>query len=219
MDFLENALKNYDEYDGIKKEKVEDKTTGRDVMLLTQKDIAEYTFKFSGLSKEGKPKSYLTYNCYEFNEENLSEEKETIYYADAKRIELSIDRMNGFYTLDLIFDSCENTTLKMLWARLQKHKSNEVYQADKTWIFYMKLAQDDELLEDSAIYTANIFNPLAFYLIRSVSNEEVKDFEIEENVFSGGNTIRFLIHPDLLTFQFEELEENFEEENSDGIDE
>ena len=93
----------------------------------------------------------------------------------------------------------------MMWARLQKHKSNETYLCDKTWIFYMKLMEDEESAEGTQ-FTADILNPLAFFLIRTVPNQDVENFEVEPGVFTGGNTIRFLLHRDLVTFQYEDVE-------------
>lgn len=191
------------------------------ILRLNANDLAEITRKFSGLKPDGKPKASVSYCAYDFDAPEDDIDKNTVCFPETTRIEFSVDKVTGFYTLDLIFKDSEEATLKMMWARLQKHKSNETYLCDKTWIFYMKLMEDEESAEGTQ-FTADILNPLAFFLIRTVPNQDVEDFEVEPGVFTGGNTIRFLLHRDLVTFQYEDVEgidENMEFDEEDLYEE
>lgn len=188
------------------------------MLRLNANDLAEITRKFSGLKSDGKPKASLSYCAYDFDAPEDDVDKSTICFPEPSRIELSIDKATGFYTLDVIFKDEKDPTLKMMWARLQRHKSNEVYQCDKTWIFYMKLMEENDVAE-GALFTADILNPLSFYLIRTVPDQYIEDYEVESGVYCGGNTIRFLLHRDLVTFQYEDIDlSDIDNEDENGED-
>jgi len=186
------------------------------IMHLTVNDCAELASRFSGMNPDKTPKAALAYQSYDFHADEDSSEKDSVFHVNANRIEMSLDQINGFYTLDIIFDSCEDITLKTMWARSQKHHSNEVYQPDKTWIFYVKLVTQMPN-DEGMVLTADILNPLAIYLIRRTPNELVPDYPVLDGGYSGGNTIRMLLHPELVTFRYEEDSEEAssleEEEN------
>lgn len=180
-------------------------------LRLNAKDLVEVTSHFSGLKPDGTPKAFLNYSAYDFDVPEDDIDKNTISSANPVRIELCLDRMTGFYIMDIIFQDENDISLKLLWAKLQKHKSNETYLGDKMWIFFIKLIEnlsDDELEHTTGVYSADILNPLCFYLIRTIPDQKVEDYEVEPGVFSGGNTIRLLLHSDLVTFQYEDMEDD-----------
>lgn len=193
-------MDNFENYDATNNNDVEENP----ILRLNADDMADICRRLSGLKFDGSPKVSVSYCAYDFEAPEDDPDKDTIYFADITRAELSLDKMTGFYVLDLSFKDAEDPSLKLMWARLQKHKSNETYLCDKTWIFFIKLIEDEESAEGTA-FAADILNPLVFYLIRRVPNEDVSDYEVEPGVFTGGNTIRFLLHRDLVTFQYEDV--------------
>ena len=131
---------------------------------------------------------------------------------DEVRIEMTYDKVSGFYTMDLIFKP-DSKDLKLMWAAIQKHRLNVVYEPEKTWIFLFEI---EEIGEEGAteIIVADILNPLVSYLVRKVPDEQAIPFGVEGNATCGGNTIRCLLHPDLVSFtglHIDDVEENFED--------
>lgn len=197
--------------------------------MLSPKEVADVAQHFSGMKAGKEPKGLLSYSFYDFDAPDNDIDKQTISVAKGARLELSMDHMTGFYILDVIFDSSANMSLRDLWAHLQRHKSNEVYAGNKTWICFIKLIQnlsDEEEAKSSTTFTANIMNPLSFYLIRTIPIEDEygmdsiyededtdkstpvrknRGFEVEndDGSFCEGNTIRMLLHPSLVQFQYE----------------
>lgn len=175
---------------------------------LKDTDIAEVAVKFSGLRPDGSPKAIANYCAYDQDSPEDDFDRNLIGDIECNRVELTLDRMTGFYTLDFVFDSPNNKSLKLFWSRLQRHKMNETYESDKLWIFFIKLVQNTSNgeLGDRVLFSANILNPLAFFLIRTVPEEEAKDYLVDTGVYCGGNTVRLLLHRDLVTFQYEEID-------------
>lgn len=175
------------------------------VVEASQKDIYNIMSRFSGLDENGVPKATVTYCAYNADAPEEEIEKQPVYTAEEAKVELSVDWKTGFYTLDLIFDDPDNRFLKMMWANLQKHKSNETFDGEKLWIFYISLIENNSVVNengDSDVFIANIVNPLLFFLTRQVPNQEIFNEEEEANVFYGGNCIRMLLHKDLVTFKY-----------------
>ena len=189
----------------MQNQEFDEQTPTMDFMELTVNDMVRYASMMSGLKADGTPKSILSYASYDFDAPDNDPEKDEFYFCRPKRIDLSLDKVNGHYLMDVVFDDCEEKSLKMFWARLQRHRMNEIYASDKTWVFYMKLVQDEDNPESGVVYTANMFNPLAYFLIRTVPNEVVRDYEVDTGVHSGGNTVRLLFHPNLVTFEYEDV--------------
>lgn len=182
------------------------------------RSTAEIAQHFSGLRPDGSPKAILHYCAYDFGAPDDDIDKQTISVARPARAELSLDRLTGFYTLDLVFPDENDLSLKLLWQKLQKHRSNETYRSDTTWIFYIKMFEnltDEELEFSNTVYTADILNPLAYFLVRTVPDQKVQDYPVEPGIYSGGNTIRMLLHRDLVTFQYETLENDISEDIQD----
>ncbi len=212
--------------------------------MLSPKEVADIAQHFSGMKADREPKGLLSYSFYDFDAPDNDIDKQTIFVVKGARLELSMDHMTGFYILDVIFNSSANMSLRDLWAHLQRHKSNQVYAGNKTWICFMKLIQnlsDEEEAKSTTTFTANIMNPLSFYLIRTIpiedeygmdsvyenkdtDSEEDKDSLVRENKgyevenddgsFCEGNTIRILLHPSLVQFQYES-DSDAEPESSD----
>lgn len=181
-------------------------------VTLSTHDIADITQKFSGISADGLPKTTVSYCAYDFHSPEDDPDRNNVHIIEDARVELFLDQTNGFYSMDLIFDQPDNKNLKLLWSSLQKHRSNEVYRGDKMWIFYINLLENPSI-ESNVVFTGHILNPLMFSLTRQVPNQnlpEDMENEIESGIFQGGNVIRFVLHKDLVSFQYEsfELEEN-----------
>lgn len=193
----------------------EESSEKKEEIVLGANDIYEITKRFSGLSADGSPKATISYCAYEFNSPDDDVDRNNIRSIDNARIELSLDKSTGFYTMDLIFDNSDNTDLKLLWSSLQHHKSNETFFGDKMWIFYMNLMEKDSAYEEN-VFTANVLNPVMFFLTRQIPNQEVEEEEYEKGMFVGGNVIRFLLHKDLVSFQYMNVNESEEKtENAD----
>lgn len=189
---------------------------GNDSVEMSEKDLSEIMLRFSGIDENGVPKSVVTYSAYDYDAPEDDPDKNNVFTAEDAKVELSVDWRTGFYTLDLIFDSPENRFLKMMWAKLQRHKSNEVYMGDKLWVFYISLMETGSALsgeKNKDVFVANIMNPVLFFLTRQVPNQDAgEEFETElgSGCYLGGNCIRMLLHKDLVKFKYipsEELEE------------
>lgn len=185
----------------------------KDTIELNAKDIFEITTKFSGIGENKEPKSVVTYCAYDFDAPEDDVDKNSIYYVKEARVELSFDHKTGFYTMDLIFDNPDNKELKLFWARLQKHKSNETFLGDKLWIFYINLTENDFSESDNGnVFTASIMNPLLFFLTRKTPDQMLSTEEpLEDDMLQGGNCIRMLLHKDLVSFRYiakEDLEDD-----------
>lgn len=199
----------------------------QNVLELNEKDMAKYALRFSGLKADRTAKSLVSYCSFDNDAPEDDLDKNSFGSLENARVELTLDQMSGFYLLDLIFDNPNNQTLKLLWAKLQRHKQNETYSPDKLWIFFIKLIEnldDEQMKKQGTVMSANILNPLAYFLIRTVPDEMIEDYQVEPNVFCGGNTIRLLLHKDLVTFQYDtvelldddELELESEQDESEG---
>lgn len=187
-----------------------------DNVVLSADEIADITQRFSGINQDGSPKTTVSYCAYDFHSPEDDPDRENIHIIEDARLELCLDHTNGFYSMDLIFDSPDNKDLKLMWSCLQRHHSNEVYQGDKMWIFYINLLEK-EPVDENVAFTGHILNPLMFSLTRQVSNQDLSEDmeeEIEHGIFQGGNVIRFVLHKDLVSFQYAtfELEESDENE-------
>lgn len=179
-----------------------------DTVVLSANDIADITQRFSGISSDGSPKTTVSYCSYDFNSPEDDPDRNNIRIIENARVELFLDQTNGFYAMDLIFDSPDNKDLKLLWASLQKHHSNEVYQSSKMWIFYINLLENAQV-EENVAYTGHVINPLMFSLTRQIPNQDLsedEEVEIEHGIFQGGNVIRFVLHKDLVSFQYATFE-------------
>lgn len=185
---------------------------------LDQKEVYEIMQRFSGLDENGVPKATVSYCSYNADAPDEEIAQSPVYLAEEAMVELSMDWKTGFYTLDLIFNDPDNRFLKMMWANMQKHKSNEVYDGEKLWVFFINLIENNSIVKEdgsSDIFMANIINPVLFFLTRQVPNQDVfVEYEDEGNVFYGGNCIRMLLHKDLVTFKYIPSEELIEEEQN-----
>lgn len=219
---MSNEFEFEETFESVNENAAESETPIGVQLNLTPKDIAEFTRRFSGLKKDGKAKAVVSYSAYDFDAPEDDADKDSIFYTEPARIELSIDQFIGFYTLDFIYKDEKDPSLKTFWARLQNHKSNEVYMGDKKWIFYIKIVEDNKDVEKESgiVYTVDILNPIAFFLIRTIPDDYVKDYLVAPNTYCGGNTVRMLLHNDLVTFSYEESyvneDENVEEDNAEN---
>ena len=170
---------------------------------VTYKNIAEYASYFTGTKEDGEPKGYLTYMSYDNGVPEDDPSKSEGHILEGATLSLSVDPLTGFYLLDVNFTSADNTSLKTFWARLQEFRQRQMEEPEKLWIFYIELLENFEE-DDEVIYTVRIVNPLAYYLIRSVPNEGVpNEFEVENGIFSGGNTVRLLLSREFVEFAYE----------------
>jgi hypothetical protein len=190
-----------------------------EVTMLDETGLGRFTGALSGRNENGESKVQVSYQSYALEEPEDSPDKTRIYTVSNAACELSIDKKNpGFFVLDIIFQSYNDPELKLLWARLQRHKANIAKDPAKTWIFYINLLEKASVSvrteERDVLVMGNVFNPLIYYLTREVPNqviEEDQERRITEKDeltgtrktvdIQGGNIIRMLIADNLVQFQ------------------
>lgn len=181
-----------------------------EVTMIDENTVARFLRALSGRTEDGLGKAVISYQSYAMEDAEDSEEKNRVYSLNNACVEFSLDRKNpGFFTLDIIFRSYDDPELKIFWSRLQKHKRNMALEGEKTWIFYINLLERESVTYQTetqdTLITANVFNPLIYYLTREVPNMLTTEKEMNrgEGVeeLQGGNIIRMLIAEELVTFQ------------------
>ena len=169
---------------------------------LDDTQICNFCKRFSGFDASGKNSSIVSYQCYNYNENNPDPKQEVIYQASRARVEFSYDALQPeFATLDLVFPSYDDQELRLMWARLQKWRR----EIADTPVFLIHLLERDSVslqtAENDDLIECNILNPIIYYLTRELPTIPAEDVINEKGEVMGGNIIRMLIDMRLVTFE------------------
>ena len=173
---------------------------------LSRAELAEFTRRLSGRNEDGESKVILSYQSYAIEDEEGSVGKETVYTSSKCHVELSLDVNNPqYFVMDIVFRGYDEPELKMLWGRLQKFKRSVATNLEKTWVFYMNLLEKASISkrtdQGDLLFTADIINPLLFYLTRETPDFLCTETRSDEGELYGGNVIRMLIPTEFVTFK------------------
>lgn len=172
----------------------------------TDIEIAEIIEHITGKNEDGKPASVIGYQFYALEDVENPDIPVQIYNISKAFVEIYFDKTYPmFYDINFIFPTAEDMELKLMWGNLQRFKKNQIKEPNKTWTFYINvLGAKDVTLQTTnpdILVTANIFNPIMFYLTRQIPNFLCQDnFNQDENEFYGGNVIKMLVPRELVTF-------------------
>lgn len=176
-----------------------------EITYLDDSDIAVFLARLSGTNTyDGLGKVVISYQAFaaEDSEENF--DKQTVYSISNAAVRIAMDKLNpGYYVVDIVFKGYNDPELKMLWARLQRHLTNESQSADKTWLFHFNILEKacatEQMEHDDTLVTCDIYNPLVTYLTREIP-DQLTDERFANGELMGGNIVRMVIHNSLLTF-------------------
>ena len=171
----------------------------------TLEELRSFFQRMSGKNEFGDGKASISYQTYAFDDDDNSKDKETIYQISKAMCNLSYDQKNPqFVSFEIAFNSYDDTELKLLWGRLQRHLKNEQAHPEKIWIFYFQLMErssiSSNLGDNDTLYIGHLFNPVMFFLSRETPTTLAEDF-VSNGELVGGNVIKMLIPLEL--FQFE----------------
>lgn len=172
--------------------------------VLTGEQLSDFLTRLSGKSPDGSPNSLITYKTYNFDGLEEDPDRDHIIYADNAYINITLHQsMPNIYLVDICFPSPEDLQLKHLWADLNKHLDNERRYPDNRWIFYFNVLEKQSISDindyEACALTANILNPIMFFLTRQDPSMKTDDTNIDGHL-QGGNVIRMLVPNELLTF-------------------
>lgn len=182
-----------------------DAGTGNQPKQASIEELGAFLTRMSGKNQFGEGKASISYQTYAFEDDENSRDKETIYQISKAMCNLSYDRKNPNYiSFEIAFNSYDDTELKLLWGRLQRHLKNEQAHPEKTWIFYFHLMErasvSSDLSEQDTLLLGHLFNPIMFYLSRETPTTLAEDFESNGELY-GGNVIKMLIPLELFSFE------------------
>ena len=168
-------------------------------------EMTQFFTRMSGKDSFGDSKAIITYQTFAMEDEEDSKDKMTIYNISKARCNLSFDKMNPqFLSFEIVFNSYEDTELKLLWGRLQRHLSNERTNPEKTWVFYFNIVErgsvDIDSTTNDTLLIGHLMNPVMFYLSRETPVTMAVDIE-KDGELHGGNVIKMLVPLELFSFE------------------
>lgn len=171
-------------------------------------EFEEYLAKISGKDAEGKPLVTIAYQCYALEDDDNSPAKQVSYNLTTPWIQFWVDKLNpGFVGIDIAFRSFDDTELRMLWGRLNRHIRNMSKEPEKTWIFYVKVIENASLLPQSEeVAMVHFMNPSISFLTRELPTMQASN-EASNYGLQGGNVIRMLVPENLVEIEFVPNEE------------
>lgn len=182
---------------------------------VTIEKISELTAELSGTDAMGVRKSVAVYMTYDLENGEMMGYIEPSVVGEV-RTELSVDRLTGFYSLDLYFEDSEDANLLALWGSLFDCRQKQIYETDTNWVSHFKLTQVVENMDQGTdVLTAELINPLIYSITREKPDQKVSEFEFQENMLFGGNIIRMVFHPNTVTFQYERVEREYLDEDEE----
>lgn len=172
---------------------------------LTESLFNDFINRLSGINPEtGYAKAEIAYQAYDYNAPETDPDKARVYTISNAAIYVARNkRFPQVFTVDIVFKSSEDTELKLLWGRMQKHMRNQTETSDHTWILYFNILErasvSNQTETTDSLLTMNIYNPILYYITREVPNQRVSETIVDGELL-GGNIIRMLVPAELLTF-------------------
>ena len=208
-----NNFENYSTEPQVEEENIyEDNTNNnfeeikQEFEISNENEIIELIQHITGKTETGLPASVIGYQTYALEDADSPEVNVPIYTTSKAHIEMYFDKMYPmFYDVDFIFPSADEPELKLMWGNLQRFKKNQINKSDKTWVFYINVLGTNDVTvqtsEQDILVTANIFNPILFYLTREMPSYRCQDnFNETDNEYYGGNIIKMLVPKEFVTF-------------------
>lgn len=161
-----------------------------------------YLAEMSGKDVNGKPLAIVSYQCYTMEESEDSTAKQVSYSLTTPYVQLWVDKLHpGYIGLDIVFRSFDDSELRLLWGRLNRHVRNMSKEPDKTWVFYLRILDNASLSNDSEeIRIVHLVNPTLFFLTRETPFVESTDSESDFGL-QGGNIVRMIIPEELANIE------------------
>lgn len=172
---------------------------------ITLEELKDFFKRITGKNQNGESKSVISYQSYNYDADEDSTEKTTIYQLTNAYCSLSFDRLYPQYiTFEIYFQSCDDTELKLLWGRLQRHLKNQRENPEKRWVFYFNILEKESISDDISINDTlsigHIMNPIMTFITREMPSMLSEEF-IYQGDLMGGNILKMLIPIELFSYE------------------
>ena len=176
---------------------------------LSVKDFKNYWDRLSGELPNSKTKAVISYQTFNAkpNPSDIDDpQSEIIYNVTKAKAEISFDELHPeLAVVSIKFKSFDDPELRLLWARIQKWRTQMSKPADEDTIpvFLLHLLERESIgdLEGNfTILSAEIVNPLLCYITREVPTMQAADIINEKEEHTGGNVIKMLCQAEFITF-------------------
>lgn len=165
-------------------------------------EFAAFLALLSGQNEEGKPNATISYQCYAVEDPEDAPSKKVSYPLTTPWAQMWIDKLHPEYVgVDIAFRSFDDTELRLLYGRMNRHLQNMSKSPEKTWVFYFNILSNEGLKRGSEkIVMAHVMNPSIFFLTRQSPTQECENRETDYGL-TGGNIIRMLVPIDLVSIE------------------
>lgn len=178
-------------------------------ILLSVKDYKEFCDRLTGYLDSGKTKAIPCYQTFIAKEnEGINSDNEIVYTLNNAVIEISLDELHPeLAVISIRFKSFDDPELRLLWARIQKWRTNMSKPQDNNGvpIFLFSFTERESFgtydgEEEIAILSCEVINPLLCYITREVPTMEATDILNDRDEHIGGNVIKLLCDTNYITF-------------------
>lgn len=165
-------------------------------------DFEKYCSEMSGKDVEGRPLATIAYQCYAMEDDENSPSKTVQFKLTTPWVQIWTDKFHpGYVGMDIAFRSFDDTELRLLWGRMNRHLRNMSKEPEKTWVLYFRILDNASLSEGKEeIVMAHVINPSIFFLTREAPTMEAENIDGEFGL-QGGNIVRMLIPEDLVSIE------------------
>ena len=166
--------------------------------------IREFCERFSGHNEKGETKAILSYQEYDYENEDSGKDSPIHTLDKATDIRFSYDKLNPQVAwLDVCFGTYTERELSLMWARINQWRRSKaeipvllIHLLERESINPLSSEENDTLLE------CKILNPLMAILMRETPTTVAQELRGDiPGEAVGGNMIRFLINMELTTFE------------------
>lgn len=165
-------------------------------------EFERYCAELSGKDVNGIPFATVAYQCYAMEDDDNSPSKVVQFKLTTPWVQMWVDKLHpGYIGLDIAFRSFDDTELRLLWGRMNRHLKNMSKEPEKTWVLHFRILDNASLsMNSEEVKIANIINPSIFFLTRETPTMEAENHNSDFGL-QGGNIIRMLIPEDLVDFE------------------
>lgn len=165
-------------------------------------EFARFLSELSGQNAEGKPMATISYQCYALEDPEDAPSKKVVYPLTTPWAQLWVDKLHPEYVgVDIAFRSFDDTELRLLYGRMNRHLQNMSKQPEKTWVLYFNILSNEGLKRgNDKVVMAHIMNPSIFFLTRQTPTMEAENRETDLGL-TGGNIIRMLVPLELVSIE------------------
>lgn len=171
-------------------------------------EFERYCADLSGKDVNGMPLSTVAYQCYAMEDDDDATSKTVQFKLTTPWVQMWVDKLHpGYVGVDIAFRSFDDTELRLLWGRMNRHLRNMSKEPEKTWVLHFRFLSNESLKEGkSDIVIAHVINPSIFFLTRETPTMEAENISGEFGL-QGGNIVRMIVPEDLVSIEITPNEE------------